>query len=129
MRDHLLQGVEALVVHPYQSELPRIYDLIDAGAPVIIPRRDLDQVIASWRRHGKDLKDFAGRSLDGWMFLQDCLAVYATVESQAFYLNIDHPETRDQQLAVINRELGLSLDARGWPVIREEPRRTGMSRW
>lgn len=129
MRDHLLQGVEALVVHPYEHELAQIRKLIDAGAPVIIPRRDPNQISASWRRHGKDLYNFAGWSLYDWHYVQYCIANHARAVSKLFYLDIDRPEARDGQLAVINRELGLSLDAQGWPVIREEPRRTGMSRW
>lgn len=119
MRDHLLKGVESMVWHPYDEDLDKIYNLISGGAACIIPRRDLDQIVASWQRHGKNVDDFAGRSLDEWLYVQNSIAVHAAAKSQLYYLNIDHPGARDRQLAAINRNLGLSLDARGWPVIRQ----------
>lgn len=119
MRDYLLAGLETHVAHPYDHEIPKIYALLEEGNPCIIPRRRRIEVERSWIRHGKDRAKFAGRSLDDWLLVQEGIATMALIDSRLFYLDLDLPGVRDKQLLAINTGIGLHLDARGWPIIRQ----------
>lgn len=116
MRDHLLAGLDTYVRHPYDEELPKLEELIDAGNPVIVPVRLFGRLEESWRRHGKDPENFAGLSLLEWKERVHGLCDRAG--SLGFLLNIEIPGLRRLQLDDINFDLGLELET-DWPIIRQ----------
>ncbi len=108
--------VSALIVHPYEDQLAELTRLIDDGNPVIIPVRRRDQVRASWIKYGKNLDDFAGRSLAEWFEVQRRLSRLGRFNT--YYLDIDEPAIRGHQLELINKDLDIHL-VTDWQPIRQ----------
>ena len=106
--------VSAIVVHPYPDQLPELEKLIDEANPVIVPARRRIDVQKSWIKYGKDLENFAGRSLGEWFEVQRKLVQGALT----YYLDIDEPAIRVHQLALINKDLELNL-VTDWQPIRQ----------
>lgn len=117
MRDHLLAELETWIRHPFVEEQPRIRELLDGGAPCIIPRRNEFSVAESWARHGKNITQFAGWSLREWW--QQQAELVAPFAGNVFYLNLDDEALRDEQLSIINNTLGTVLTT-DWPVVRQD---------
>jgi hypothetical protein len=122
----LLEGADVervVIVHPYPDQIENLTALVKAGNPCIIPLRHSEAVRASWKKYGKDLNNFGGMSFGEWYTARDRIADAAT---RLFYLEIDNDEDpyplakmeRDEQLASINRELGLEL-VTDWEPVRQ----------
>jgi hypothetical protein len=120
MRELLLEAEvdRVILIHPYLDQADELLQLVREGAVCIIPLRHSDDVRASWKKYGKDLRDYAGMTFEEWYAAQAEIADAAT---RLFYLEIDTPGRREQQLAEINRELGLDLVTDWQPVRQDGP--------
>lgn len=111
----LLQGHEIHLRHVYLDEIEELDELLAAGNPAIVPRRPTARVLTSWLKYDKDPRDFAGMSIDDWFKMQH---VVLEGVDQVYYLNLEDAGIRDEQLAIINQELGLELTT-DWKPVRQ----------
>jgi len=108
-------GHQIHLEHPYPgAATERIRDHLLAGHPCIMPLRHPIRVAHSWKRYGKDLEDYAGASFAQWWGVMGLVMPF-----DPYYLALDAPLVRDQQLANINNNLGLEL-ATDWTPVRQE---------
>lgn len=103
-----------LVVHPYHDKWDEINEHLKAGAHCIIPMRRKWEVVQSWIRHDKDVRNFGGMTLPEWFGQIEMIKdLY-----KYWMLNIDEPGIRDEQLAKICFDLNLRL-LTDWQPVRE----------
>ena len=71
--------------------------------PVIVSLRDRDEVVASWKRRGKDLREFERMWSEMLAFMETADDVHT--------LHVDNPDIRDKELAMIGQRFGIPLAA------------------
>lgn len=79
---------------------PMIYSM---PGPVIVSLRDRDEVVASWKRRGKDLREFERMWSEMLAFMETADDVHT--------LHVDNPDIRDKELAMIGQRFGIPLAA------------------
>ena len=70
--------------------------------PTIVPLREYEEVVKSWERRGKNIKQL--ESL--WQEMTDYVEKYA---ANIYFLRIDNPSHRENDLAMISELLGTDL--------------------
>lgn len=95
--------------HGHHGDWPELLEHADA---VICPMRHPLLVAQSWRKRGKSLED---RELESYWRMQ----VDVVDKHKPYYICLDKPDLRDDQVRLINDVLGLDLDPGDWPVLRD----------